>query len=95
MFGEEQDVTEDIGHFFVKIFGDLLFGFVFLASPASHHEVTLGELAHFLLQLEEIPVGVATNAKFFGVDVGDFFDLASDLGDVHEGIISPNLTYDL
>ena len=34
-------MAENVGHFFMKIFGNLIFGFVFLAAAACHHEVAL------------------------------------------------------
>ena len=77
-------MTKNIGHLFVKILRNLFFSFVFLTSPTGHHEVALNEFAHLLLEFEKIPVGVATDTIFFGVDIGDFLDLPGDFVDVHE-----------
>jgi len=83
VFGHQEDVTENVGHFLAEFFGDLIFGFVFLACFAGHHEVALDKLPHFFLELEDVPVTIATNPEFFGVGVGNFFDLPSHLVDVH------------
>jgi len=83
MLGEEENVTKDIGHLFVKIFGNLIFGFVFLARTPRHHEIALDQLPHLLLKFEDVPVGVTADTKLFGVVVGDFFDLAGNFVDVH------------
>lgn len=80
-------MAENIGHFFVKIFGDLEFGFVFLAGLAGEHEIALDELAHFLLEFEEVPIGVPADPKLFGVEIRDFFDLPGHFVDVHMSII--------
>ncbi len=76
-------MAEHIGHFFVKIFFDFLFGFVFLAGFAGHHEIALDELPHFFLQFEDIPVAISADAKLFGVGIGDFFDKPGHFVDVH------------
>lgn len=88
MSSQEEDVAENVGHLFVKFFSDLFFGFVFLTTTPSHHEVTLDELTHFFLELQDVPVGIPTDAKLFGVLIGDFFNFSRDFMDVHGGIIA-------
>jgi len=84
MFGEQENMAEDISHFFVEFFSNLFFSFVFLSAFAGHHEVTLDELAHFFLEFEDVPVGISSDAVTLGVDIGDFFDLPGYFVDVHE-----------
>lgn len=83
-------MAEDVGHLLVELFGDLLFGLIFLTSAASHHEVALDELTHLFLEFEDVPVGVAPYTKTLGVLVGDFLDLASDFLHVHAVYFSTN-----
>ena len=76
-------MAKDIGDLFFEIFGDLLFGFVFLAGFARHHEVTLDQLAELLLEFEDIPVVVAADAEFVGIIVAHFSDGTEDFADIH------------
>lgn len=83
MFGQEEDMTKDVGHLFVKIFFYLIFGFVFLSPSTCHHQIALDQLTHLLLKFENVPVGITADTKLFGIVVGDFFDLTRDFVDVH------------